>query len=275
MKKYLIYTILLALISVFQVSAQNTVVPIVEMKIRGLLGGVQNGKWLTTEQMGSKLQKDSEFVLIGASGVGVGNRDEVEDVCQDFYRMKMGLKTNSGVTIGSDAKWKTDSGVAIGSSAKWNMMPRTPKEITASDATYKKVVADFLKTKGIAKPNVVIKQAYRIDLEGDGQEEVVLAATYYKNGLSAQPAVGDYSFVLVRKVSGKSAQNMLLTGDFVNKKVDFGAPNEHQISTIADLNGDGKMEIVVYGAYYEGEWTEMYEMKGSKPTKVLEIGCGV
>jgi len=81
--------------------------------------------------------------------------------------------------------------------------------------------------------------------------------------------------VLLRKIVGKTAQNILITGEFITKKVEFGAPNEHRLSAIADLNGDGKMEIVIYGEYYEGHWSEMYELNGNKPTKVLEIGCGV
>ena len=116
-------------------SAQNQVVPLVEMKLSGLIGGVQNGKWLTAQQTATKLKDTTEFFLIGWNGVEeggitVGKRGEIEDVCQDFYRMKFDLTM--------------DSGMAIGEHAKWNPMPRVPQAIDS--AAYKKIVAGVLKT---------------------------------------------------------------------------------------------------------------------------------
>ena len=69
----------------------------------------------------------------------------------------------------------------------------------------------------------------------------------------------------------------MLEGEFVLKKVVFGAPTENHISVIADLNGDGKMEIVLYGFYYEGDMSGAWEMKNGRPVKIkeFEIGCGV
>ncbi|HUR98570.1 MAG TPA: hypothetical protein VMZ26_10945 [Pyrinomonadaceae bacterium] len=152
-----------------------------------------------------------------------------------------------------------------------------PQTIDANGSAYKTVVTNFLRKKGIAKPVVRIKEAFRIDLEGDGGEEVVLSATYYKKGLSSDAAVGDYSFVIVRKSVGKIVTDHLLKGDFILKKVDFGAPTENHVSAIADLNGDGKMEIVLSGSYYEGDFAGAFEMKNGRPVEIKEfqIGCGV
>lgn len=247
---------------------QTAVVPVVELHNRGLLGGVQNGKWVAPTKFSSKLKAESEFVLVGSKGVeegGVtlGKKGEKEDVCQDFTRYEFELKQ--------------ENGIAIGSGAKWNPVPRMPKAIDKNNATYKTAVANFLKKKGIAQPNVRITEAFRIDLEGDGTEEVVIAATYYKGGLTSDAKVGDYSVILLRKAVGKTVTDHLLMGDFVLKNVEFGAPNEYHISAIADLNGDGKMEVVYYGNYYEGDSAGAYEMRNGKPVmiKEFEIGCGV
>jgi hypothetical protein len=50
----------------------------------------------------------------------------------------------------------------------------------------------------------------------------------------------------------------------------------HSIGAIADLNGDGKMEIVVDAAYYEGSGTVAYEYIDDDlgPQPVLMGGCG-
>ncbi len=246
--------------------AQSAIVPIVELKNRGLLGGVQNGKWVPAASTAPKMKAETEFVLVGHNGVEEGGvslakKGEQEDVCPDFTRMEFELEM--------------DQGVGLGTTAKWNPMPRALKTIDLNNATYRTVVTNFLRKKGIARPVVKITEAFRVDLEGDGTEEVILAATYYKKGLSSQASVGDYSFVIVRKAVGKVVTDHLLTGDFILKRVDFGAPTENHISAIADLNGDGKMEIVLNGFYYEGDFATAYEMKNGKPVKIFEIGCGV
>lgn len=41
-----------------------------------------------------------------------------------------------------------------------------------------------------------------------------------------------------------------------------------------DLNGDGKMEIVVSSRYYEGEATIIYQCDRKKIEDVLSVGCG-
>ena len=250
------------------VFSQAPIVPIVELKFRGLLGGVQNGKWVAPTKFRDRLKGDSEFVLVSRTGVeegGVtfGKKGEQEDVCSDFTRFEFDLRS--------------DHGVAIGTAAKWDPVPRMPKAIDLNNPTYRTVVANFLKKKGISKTTIKLTEAFRVDLEGDGIEEVVLSANFYKKGLDASAAVGDYSLVLVRKAVGKVVTDYLLEGDFILKTVDFGAPTENHISAIADLNGDGKMEIVLYGFYYEGDFAGAYEMRAGKPVmiKEFEIGCGV
>ncbi len=261
-------SLLFILIFVSNAVSQSAIVPVVELKFRGLLGGVQNGKWIAPTRFRDRLKGNVEFVLVGRNGVeegGVtlGKKGEQEDVCRDFTRFELELEQ--------------DHGVAIGTAAKWNPVPRIPKAIDLKNATYKTVVANFLKKKGIAKTTIKLTEASRVDLEGDGVDEVILAANFYKKGLDSSAAAGDYSAVLLRKAVGKVVTDHMLTGDFMLKRVAFGAPTENHISAIADLNGDGKMEIVLYGFYYEGDFASAYEMRGGKPVKIkeFEIGCGV
>lgn len=252
----------------YAVTAQSKVIPIAEMKNGGLLGGVQNGKWITSTKFSAKMPLEKEFVLVGwkgveEGGVTLGRKGEIEDVCPDFVRMQFELEQDHGVAIGSDAKW--------------NPVPRPLRVIDTKGPTYRTVVVNFLKRKGIARPVVSIKEAFRVDLEGDGVDEVILSATHYKEGLASNAHPGDYSFVIVRKAVGKVVTDHLLRGDFITKRVEFGAPSEHHVSAIADLNGDGTMEIVLRGMYYEGDFAGAYEMKNGKPVQIkeFEVGCGV
>ena len=257
---------LCAFVLIFSVShliAQQTeIVPIVELRTNGLLGGVQNGKWIEAKRVAPLLKNKNEFFLLNPSGgkqsIFSTEKPRGLGICQDYYEIPFGGETKNGV--------------AIGSAANWNLMPRALKEIGKTDATYLKIVGDFLRTKGIAKPAAKISQGFRVDLDGDGTEEVVLAATNYHSGVIPSVKAGDYSFLLLRKVVGGKAQNILIAGEFYPKAKEFSAPNEFSIQAIADLNGDGRMEIVMHGAYYEGAGSEIYDVSGAKPKMVLGAG---
>lgn len=248
--------------------AQSTIVPIVELRGGGLLGGVRDGKWIEPSIAFESLTEDSKVKLIGftgaekASPIGL-KRGPVEDVCDDFFRMDLGLEPRSGV--------------AIGTAAGWNPVPRIPKTLSPKTAALRTAVAAMLRTKRIIRPKVVITSAYAVDIEGDGIIETILSATYSKRGFNEGSSVGDYSFVMIhRSVTGK-VSNLLVDGEFIRNSSEFGAPNQYEIQAIADLNGDGRMEIVVYSQYYEGAGTAAFEVEGGRPKhiKVMTIGCGV
>lgn len=265
----ILMALMVVTITTVSIFSQKKAVPVAHMKVGGLMGGAENGKWLTPEKMAAKMAAQTEFVLAGLKGVEEGGvswgtkQPKSTDICQDLVGLKFDLES--------------DDGIAVGSAGKWNIVPRIPQEIALGNATYKTIVANYLKSKGIVKPVVNITQAYRVDLEGDGRDEVLITATRYKDGLSSHASVGDYSVILLRKTVGKSVVTYELAGEYIKKKVEFGAPMEFNISAVADLNGDGKMEIATYGAYYEGEAAGAYEMIGGKPVeiKALSIGCGV
>jgi hypothetical protein len=268
MTNHFIKSLIVSVAAAVTAIGQTAIIPIVELRNKGLMGGVQNGRWIAPVKVAPKMKPETEFVLVSWSGaeeggVTFGKKEEQEDVCPEFTRMKLELEQDHGVAIGSDGKW--------------NPVPRIPKAIDLNSAVYKETVRKFLVRKGIARPVVKLTEAFRVDLEGDGVEEVVLAATYYKNGLTSGASAGDYSVVIVRKAVGKVVTDHMLEGEFVLKRVDFGAPTENHLSALADLNGDGKMEIVLYGFYYEGDFSSAWEMKNGRPVKIkeFEIGCGV
>ena len=257
------------LVSGLAASAQTRVVPIVEMNVRGLLGGVENGKFVDAKTTAEKLKGNLNYTLFGIGGESknkftFGKPKNDQDVCEDFYY----IETDE----------ENVSGVALGDGYRWNPMSRVPKSIDLNDAAYKKIVAGVLRSKGIAKTTINLTQAVRIDLDGDGEEEVLITATRYKNGIAALDAkVGDYSFVLLRKIVAGKVQNIVVTGEFIKNKTDYGVPSSFKISSIVDLNGDGKMEIVLYSEYYEGSSAWAVEIKENKSVeiKTLSVGCGV
>jgi hypothetical protein len=231
------------------------------------LGGVRDGRWVKDQATAAAQTGDGEYRVIGwASGAAGslvhGPKPAVDEPCDEFYFVK--------------AEPELEKGIALGSGATWNPLPRVPAAVSLTDPTYTSVVSSIVRAHGIRRPKVEIRQAYRVDLDDDGTDEVILAATYREGGSIAPSAVaGEYSFVLLRKLVRGRVKNILIGGEFYPRAVPFGAINEYEIAALADLNGDGKMELVMGSHYYEGAGSEVYEIRGAVAKEVLSSGCGV
>src|SRR4029077_16569535 len=88
----------------------------------------------------------------------------VDEPCPDTLTVSLSSKPKDGV---------------IGLAAAWNALPRKPLIADATQSVYMEAVRDFLKAHGVADPKVQITRVLRVDLEGNGEEEVLISATNY------------------------------------------------------------------------------------------------
>jgi hypothetical protein len=250
---------------VFAAAVPAQIVPIIEVRTNGLLGGVENGKYLDAKTTFAKLRGEGKYSLYGLTGrTGelTATIESPDEPCDDFYYAKTELENQKGV--------------ALGAGRTWNAVPRAARALNRNDKTYLNIVSGILRSKGLTRSAAKIEQAVKVDLDGDGTDEVVLTASSYGGKIAPSAKTGDYSFVLVRKIVGGKAKNIMVAEEYIKKSVDFGAPSRFEISAIADLNGDGKMEIIQYGEYYEGAGAGAYEMTDrAVEIKELEAACGV
>ena len=81
--------------------------------------------------------------------------------------------------------------------------------------------------------------------------------------------------VVVRTTGNGAEQTIDLAAEYYPSGIEFAAPNRHTLLAVADLNGDGRMEVVVDSKYYEGQSIYAYSFAGGQAEDVLSVGCGV
>ena len=165
----------------------------------------------------------------------------------------------------------------IALSAPWNALPRKPQIADPTQQVYVDAVREFLESRRISDPKVKITRILRVDLDGDGEEEVLINATNYftkDNDVSSDtPAHGSYSIVLLRRVVAGKVQTEFVAGQLFPKDESI-TPSVYEIPAVLDLNGDGKLEVIVHSHYYEGAETTIYDCSGGKCKAVLSVACG-
>ena len=160
---------------------------------------------------------------------------------------------------------------AIAVVSSWELRPSPTAVVEELAEVHHAAVIEVLEPLGILSEPDVYQQLV-VDLEGDGTDEVIIVARHVADDVIARP--GDYSVVLLRKSIDGEWQTAIL-------ETSLAEPNSpyvlsHSVAAVADLNGDGKMEIVVDAVYYEGAGSVAYEYINDDlgPQSVLTGGCG-
>jgi hypothetical protein len=251
--------------------------PIIEIETGYFFGASENGKWIKAEQAAKSIRRKTTYQVYSLTKqigqITTGKPKPVEEPCPDTLMVSRSSKLKEGV---------------IGLAAAWNALPRKPVIADATQPVYMEAVRDFLKSRGIADPKAGITQILRIDLDGDGEEEVLISATNYftedKSDHSAapfpeapidSPRPGSYSIVILRRVVDGKVQTQLVAGEVYPKSDESAPPNVYQVAAVLDLNGDGKLEVIVHSFYYEGGQTTIYRCEPDTIEAVLFVECGV
>ncbi|MBB6098121.1 hypothetical protein HNR42_001546 [Deinobacterium chartae] len=157
--------------------------------------------------------------------------------------------------------------------APWNPLPRRPVALSAQTRTYRDLVAAALRSKGLARPQVHVEQVLQVDLDADGHLEVIIVANSRAGRPAARAAAGDYAGVWVRQqVDGRV--RLLALEQEVHVRAGSAAPSRVRVGALLDLDGDGRLEVIVSGKTAVGVWTSVFSLAGGQMSKVLRWGCG-
>src|SRR5262249_36027367 len=215
--------------------------PIVEVQSGYMFGATAAGKWIKAEEAAKALTAETSYHVYGltqALGEARGDKPKPseEAVCSDMLTVPLSPKPAKG---------------AIALAAPWNTLPRKPQLIARPRQGYVDAVRDFLQTKGIDQPKVKVEKTLRVNLDGEGEEEVSVSATNYvtKESVPMRSPAGSYSMVLLRGVVSGKVETELVEGEFqpkpyqgkgTDEDASFDAPNAYELIAVLALDGDGK-----------------------------------
>jgi len=248
----------------FGAEAPATVAPIVDARTGFLLGGQRGGEWLDAASTAPLLAGGERYGLFSpaaALGTATGAAPRPAGVpCDDTWVIEL------------DPEPQPEALLALG--GEWDPLLRLPAEEPTGDAAYRDAVARLLAAEGLAQPDVQVRQVLRVDLEGDGADEVLISASRLAEQRTTI-AAGDYSYVLLARPVDGALQVRAIVGELHLEAAEFGASNQYTIAAVLDLNADGRLEVVVDWDYYEGAGTIVFDIDGDAATEVLGAGCGV
>jgi len=227
-----------------------------------LLGGVSRDAWLVPEISVARFSGEVTYSLHNLTQEYKyflwGKAPEFSSTCKTY-------------SVGTDASLDESGFVAVVDG--WDIMKRAVTELAGDDPFYKQVVVDWLKQEGVSDPHVDSLQVYRVDLEGDGTDEVFIGATHLDDSQHMTKA-GDYSIILMRQVVGNDAVTKLIVGDvYESQKPEVSFPRTYSFANFIDLNQDGTLEIVVDIQKWEGFGARVFQIDGQAVIQILGAEC--
>jgi hypothetical protein len=238
----------------------------------GILGTWSGSEWVPW-QSGDTPPVGDEFRIvrldepitttIGEAGAGCAVTDEY-----------------GGVDVGLEYGGQPFPSRSIAVTGVVDPRPRPVEVLDPSAAVYRESAAAVVAGLGVPDPAPQVMQAVQGDLDGDGVAEEVVVAESVRDPARLVGSADDYAMVYLRRVAGGDVETSVIASSIASSIADplpGTAPiiDVYRLSALADLNGDGRMEIVLNGGWYEGSWTAVHELRpdGTVP-EVLYVQCG-
>lgn len=232
-----------------------------------ILGGFQDGIWIDAETTRARIIGDEVYTIFDEDAWLWEQVSGSVPIPKEHGRCQ-GLPS---IDLGKDHSWQ---GVEFAIGGTWDILPRVPDQIPYDSEIYITEISRYLRENGLSRPEIQRPHMYRVDLDDDGVDEVILDAKY-KSNESPFVKVGDYSIVLLRRVVGNEVVTIPFLEEINTRDRPGVYPWRYSILNIFDLNGDGKMEIILEGDDWANGRTWVFELGEETVEPVLSIDCMV
>lgn len=148
-----------------------------------------------------------------------------------------------------------------------------PRSISLHDPQSKKYRARI--AEATQAKDTPIRVLARVDLDGNGSEEVLFEVNQDIDWHVKGPA-NIVSLVGIRALINGDVKTLLLhdeqTSVPANEQIHYW--QKGTLEGVTDIDGDGRLEIVLGTSYYEGAAFSVYSFDGTQFTRLGAYGCG-
>lgn len=258
-------------ILVSSIGSAGVIAPVLYLPDDCLMGVAIGGKWLDGKTAAPQLGKSARaYQLYTQSGRTKTQTCSAPD--PDPEGVDPGRAHDFTVRCGlKNPETPEADPFLIGIGGATTPLPRPVTFLTGNPAVYRKVVQDYLQRR-IPNAPVTLDRVIRVDLEGDGKDEVLIAAHYFVRRkmdicskedcpLPLRGKPGWYSVVLLRKLDGSQVKTTAIAEDVypITAKLEERVPTYYNIVGLFDVDGDGRFELLISSDYYEGGYTDLLQ----------------
>lgn len=223
-----------------------------------LLGGVSKEKWLAPEESVARFSGEATYSL---HTLLQENKYFFWGTSPEFF------PTSQSYSIHTDADIN-EVGL-LGVLDGWTITKRAVTGLSADGEFYQQAVLDWLTAEGISDPQLGVLHVFRVDIEGDGVDEIFISASHLDESQHTTKA-GDYSVVLMRRVAGNDAVTVPIVGDvYHSQELEITYPITYSLINFIDLNQDGVLEVIVDTQKWENVGAIVYQINGQDVIQVL------
>ena len=224
-----------------------------------LLGGIKKGDgWISGVQAAQYMFNETDYDFVNPKGsIQIrGSALEFDPTCGNHFMPSSVVLPEPMV------------GVARG----WITEKRGTTDLSTDDPAYIQAVTEWFQSQGNSPAEIHITRILQVDMEGDGVNEILLSASYFTEKFAFLTETGDYSIVLMRKVTGNTVVTVPLVKEYyvsTDPELEMSYPNTYTLAEAVDLNGDGTLEVVVDVRRWEGWGAIVYRVDGQNVREVL------
>jgi hypothetical protein len=166
---------------------------------------------------------------------------------------------------------------ALAVTADWDVQPRPVRSVGLDVPEYQQLGESLVPVSDETDPaRGDVVQVVRSDLDGDGVEEVLFVFEYYAAADTGLATPGDFSLLVARYPrADATVVDEVLFQHVVQSPVEYPSLDRARVFSIADVNGDGVMEVAVGISHWEGASVGVHEFRDGELHQVMGSGCGV